>query len=123
MWRIGAKALARAGETIASIQHARRWTSLAVMAYVEEARDEFLPSRVIPAGPARPERQWKDVKGGILDVLRAAAPSDATTDDLVKALTDRVTAAPLVKEAVGTHDALAKLDCLVKELADVVFPR
>ena len=124
MRRSGAKALARAGQSIASIQHAGRWGSLAVMAYVEEAREEFLPAQVIPAEPARPERHWKDVKGAILHALRTTSLPSATADDLVRALTDRAAGPePLIKEAVGTDDAFAKLSCMVKELADIVFPR
>ena len=44
MRRSGAKALARAGQSIASIQHTGRGGSLAVVACVEEAREEFLPA-------------------------------------------------------------------------------
>jgi len=124
MRRSGAKALARAGQSIASIQHAGRWGSLAVMAYVEEAREEFLPAQVIPAQPARPERHWKGVKGAITHALRTSALPCSSAEDFIKALTDRVPDRELlIKEAVGTDDALAKLSCMVKELADTVFPR
>ena len=52
MRRSGAKALARAGQSIASIQHTGRGGSLAVVACVEEAREEFLPA--IQGGTFKP---------------------------------------------------------------------
>ena len=73
----GAKALAWDGQAIASIQRAGGWGLLAATACVEEAGEEFLPAQAIPAVPARPERQWKDVKGTIVYALRAPLPCRA----------------------------------------------
>ena len=124
MRRSGAKALARAGEPLASIQHAGRWGSMAVLAYVEEAREDCLPARIIPSPKPPAPRQWPDVKIMILDVLRESAQVHASEDDFINIIM-APEAGKVRKDvcgAIGDRDAIARLEGMVRELADVVFP-
>ena len=96
-----------------------------MLAYIEEAREEYVPARDIPTGLPQPVLQWPDAKRSMLDVLRKEAPAAATADDFINIIkgSDCAMVRAAVQEVVGSSDAVARLECVVKELAAVVCPR
>ena len=85
MRRSGAKALARAGQSIASIQHTGRGGSLAVVACVEEAREEFLPA--IQGGTFEPTEMeqtlWSAASAGVPKMMKLATEMERRLSEAV----------------------------------------